>query len=80
MPRAKVAISLEKQVLDRLDRLVKESVFPNRSRAIEAAVARQLTYLDRGRLARESAKLNPDFEKSLAEEGFAEELSEWPEY
>ena len=29
--------------------------------------------LDQGRLARECAKLDPDFEKALAEEGFAEE-------
>ena len=29
--------------------------------------------LDQGRLARECAKLDQDFEKALAEEGFAEE-------
>lgn len=28
---------------------------------------------DQGRLARECAKLDPDFERALAEEGFAEE-------
>jgi hypothetical protein len=32
------------------------------------------------RLARECAKLDPDFEKALAEESVAEELNEWPEY
>lgn len=32
------------------------------------------------RLSRECAKLDPDFEKALAEEGMGDELSEKPEY
>ena len=32
------------------------------------------------RLARECAKLAPDFEKNMAEEGIAEDGTEWPEY
>ena len=80
MARAKVAISLDENTLDRLDRLVKDQVFPNRSQAIQAAVEEKLSRLDRSRLARECAKLDPSFEKSLAEEGLSEELAEWPEY
>lgn len=80
MSRSKVAISLDEQVLDRLDRLVKEAAFPNRSKAIEKAIEEQLTRLERSRLARECSKLDPKFEKSMAEEGLSEELSEWPEY
>ncbi len=80
MSRSKVAISLDEQVLDRLDRLVKEAAFPNRSKAIEKAIEEQLTRLERSRLARECSKLDPEFEKSMAEEGLSEELSEWPEY
>jgi metal-responsive CopG/Arc/MetJ family transcriptional regulator len=80
MARAKVAISLDENILDRLDRLVKNQVFPNRSRAIQEAVEEKLSRLDRSRLARECAKLDPAFEKSLAEEGISEELAEWPEY
>ncbi|GAB4369117.1 MAG: hypothetical protein Kow00128_15020 [Deltaproteobacteria bacterium] len=80
MARAKVAISLDENTLDRLDRLVKKQVFPNRSRAIQEAVEEKLTRLDRSRLARECAKLVPAFEKSLAEEGLSDELAEWPEY
>ncbi|MFW6374385.1 MAG: CopG family transcriptional regulator, partial [Thermodesulfobacteriota bacterium] len=34
----------------------------------------------KSRLARECAKLDSDFEQSLAEEGFSSELEEWPEY
>lgn len=80
MARSKVAISLDEQVLDRLDRLVKEAAFPNRSKAIEKAIEEKLARLERSRLARECAKLDPEFEKSMAEEGLSEELSGWPEY
>lgn len=31
-------------------------------------------------LAEECAKLEPVFEKAIAEEGLAEELAEWPKY
>jgi len=80
MRRAKIAISLDEATLQRLDRLVAEDMFPNRSQAIESAVAEKLQRLDRGRLARECAKLDPDFEKALADEGLSEDVVEWPEY
>lgn len=80
MARAKVAISLDQNTLNQLDRLVKSHVFPNRSQAIQEAVEEKLTRLDRSRLARECAKVDPAFEKALAEEGLSAELAEWPEY
>ena len=80
MARSKVAVSLETETLDRLDKLVRQAVFPNRSRAIQSAVEEKLEKLERSRLARECAKLDPAFEKALAEEGMSEDLSEWPEY
>jgi len=80
MARSKVAVSLDENVLSRLDRLVSKAVFPNRSQAIQVAVEEKLERLERSRLARECAKLDPDFEKSIAEEGLSEELSGWPEY
>ncbi len=80
MARAKVAISLDENTLNRLDRLVKSHVFPNRSQAIQEAVEEKISRLDRSRLARECAKVDPAFEKSLAEEGLSTELAEWPEY
>ncbi len=80
MARAKVAISLDESTLDRLDRLVKKNVFPSRSQAIEEAVAEKLARIERSRLAQECAKLDPAFEKALAEEGLSEDLAEWPEY
>jgi metal-responsive CopG/Arc/MetJ family transcriptional regulator len=74
MTRAKVAISLDKSTLDHLDRLVRRAVFPNRSQAIQQAVDEKLARLEGSRLARECAKLDPAFEKALAEEGLSEEL------
>jgi metal-responsive CopG/Arc/MetJ family transcriptional regulator len=80
MARSKVAITLDEGTLDRLDRLVRQSVFPSRSRAIQEAVKEKLARLERSRLARECAKLDRVFEKALAEEGLSEDLSAWPEY
>ena len=80
MSRSKVAVSLEETTLDRLDRLVERSVFPSRSQAIQIAIEEKLDRIERSRLARECAKLDRDFEKSLAEEGMSEDLSAWPAY
>ena len=80
MAKSKVAVSLDASILDRLDRLVEAAIFPSRSQAIQIAVEEKLERLECGRLARECAKLDPAFEKALAEEGLSEELSEWPEY
>ncbi len=80
MPRAKIAITLSRDLLSRLDRLVIEGALPNRSRAIEEAVLDKIERITRDRLARECAKLDPQNEQDLAEEGMDGELSEWPEY
>jgi Arc/MetJ-type ribon-helix-helix transcriptional regulator len=80
MSKAKIAISLGEQTLERLDLLVRENIFPNRSQAIEAALSEKLDRLDRTRLARECAKIDRVEERELAEEGLSEELSRWPEY
>jgi len=80
MPTTKVAITLDEETLKKLDRLVGEEKFPNRSRAIQEAVEEKLSRMDRTRLIRESAKLDPEYEQKLAEEGLAEDFEEWPEY
>jgi len=80
MAASKIAITLEKNMLKRLDMLVKSNLFPNRSKAIQAAIAEKLTRMEKSRLAQECSKLDPNFEQSLAEEGFTSELEEWPEY
>jgi metal-responsive CopG/Arc/MetJ family transcriptional regulator len=80
MAASKIAITLENKMLKRLDMLVKSKTFPNRSKAIQEAVAEKLNRMEKSRLAQECAKLDPKFEQSLAEEGFVSELEEWPEY
>jgi len=80
MPKAKIAISIDAKVLARVDGLVQSGRFGNRSQAIEDAVTDKLERLGRTRLALECAKLDPAVEKEFAEEGFSEEISEWPEY
>lgn len=80
MSRAKVAISLDESTLEHLDQLVKRAVFPNRSQAIQEAVEEKLARLNKSRLAQECAKLDPAFEKALAEEGLSKDAAEWPEY
>jgi len=80
MAAAKVAITIDQRLLERIDELVAHKRFPNRSRAIQDAVREKLERLERGRLARECAKLNPKREQRLADEGLAGDLSEWPEF
>ena len=80
MAASKIAITLEHNMVKRLDMLVKSNLFPNRSKAIQAAIAEKLTRMEKSRLAQECSKLDPNFEQSLAEEGFTSELEEWPEY
>jgi metal-responsive CopG/Arc/MetJ family transcriptional regulator len=80
MKTAKVAVTINQDLLLRLDQLVKERRFPNRSRAVQAALQEKLERLDRGRLARECAKLDRRFEQALADEGLAEDAETWPEY
>lgn len=80
MPKAKVAVTLDSALVERVDRLVKTARFPSRSRAIETALSEKLERLERGRLARECAKLDPKEERALADEGLAAESESWPEY
>lgn len=80
MSRIKIAITIDSGMLERVDGLVAKKVFPNRSRAIQSAVAEKLTRMERGYLASECAKLDPKFEKALAEAGLGQQLDAWPEY
>lgn len=80
MATAKVAVTLDEKTLERLDQLIRRHRFRNRSKAIQEAVQEKLARLERSRLARECAKLDPTFEKAMAEEGMSGELDQWPEY
>ena len=80
MATSKIAITIDQNLLHRLDFLVKSQRFSNRSRAIQEAVAEKLARIERSRLAQECAKLDPKFEQEMAEQSFAAEMDEWPEY
>ena len=80
MPKTKVALTLDTDLVHRVDELVANRRFRNQSQAIEAALSDKLERLARTRLARESAKLNPRAEKRLAEDSLIDALDSWPEY
>jgi metal-responsive CopG/Arc/MetJ family transcriptional regulator len=80
MSTAKIAITIEEETLGKLDRLVSSKVFPNRSKAIQEAIQEKLSRVNKSRLARECAKLDPAVEKAIAEEGFSQDIDQWPEY
>lgn len=79
MPAAKIAVSLDPEALQEVDRLVAGGLFPSRSSLIQDAIAEKLRKLRRVRLARECAKLDIAVERASAEELFASEAP-WPEY
>lgn len=79
MASSKVAISIDRELLAEVDRLVAERVFASRSQAIQVAVREKVARLQRSRLAEECSKLDPAFEQATAEEGISGELAQWPE-
>ena len=80
MSASKVAVSMDREMLTELDRLVAKQMFASRSQAVQVAVREKIARLKRRRLAEECAKMDPQLEKNLAEEGMARELTQWPEY
>ena len=80
MATAKIAITIDAELLDELDHLVADRKFKNRSQAIQTAVKATVERLAHRRLAQECAKLDPLFEQELADEGLQEDAAEWPKY
>lgn len=79
MPKTKIAITLDEDLLRRVDRAVDRGLEPNRSAAIERAVADFVERMDRTRLARECAKLAPLSERNGADANLNGSAS-WPAY
>ncbi len=79
MGKTKIAITLDEQYINQLDRFVNERIFQNRSQAIQKAVEEKLARMKRTRLSKECAKLDQTFEKAMAEEGLTEDVSQCPE-
>ncbi len=80
MRKTKIAITMKKDLLEEIDRLVGDGFYPNRSQAIEAAAEAQIERRRKVRLLAECRKLDPAAERELAEEGIARDATEWPEY
>ena len=80
MGAVKIAVTVDRNLVDQLDKLVAEKQFPSRSRAVQEAIRDKLQRLQQSRLARERAKLDPAFEQAMADEGLTRDLEQWPEY
>ncbi len=80
MAAAKIAITLDRELLREVDLGVRRGLYRNRSRAIEEAVREKLERQRRRRVLVEAKKLNPKEERALAEEGITGEESAWPAY
>ena len=74
----KVAVTLDHKTVQDLDRWVREGRYPNRSRALQAAVDLLSEREKRTRLARELAKLDRREEQQMAEDGLGDPA--WPTF
>jgi Arc/MetJ-type ribon-helix-helix transcriptional regulator len=79
MSRSKVAVTLEQDTLEEIDRWVRQGQFPSRSRAIQTALVEMTARRKRRRLIEELAKLDRKQEQALADSSFSGDTS-WPEY
>ena len=76
MAAAKVAITIDEELLRIVDRWVAQGRYPSRSRAIQTALREKMDRWRRTRLAEELEKLDAKEERALADEGLAGEA--WP--
>lgn len=80
MSVAKIAISIDRDLLAKLDQLVEEDKFESRSQAIQTLLKDKVIELARYRFEKECDKLDPEEEVRMAEEGLYEDTKEWPEF
>ena len=80
MSVAKIAISIDRDLLAKLDQLVADEKFENRSQAIQLLLKDKVIELARYRFERECDKLDPKEEIKMAEEGLYEDTKEWEEF
>ena len=80
MGKSTITITVDDAVLETLDRLVEEAVYPDRDLAIQDALEYNLKIMDKSAFKRELAKMDPEFEQRMADEFLTEDMSEWPEY
>lgn len=77
MPAAKIAITIDAELLRTLDLWVEEGKFPNRSKAIQAAVKEKHDRWRKTRLAEECAKVDPKEAQAEADALYEGEVLPW---
>ncbi len=78
---AKIAISIDISLLERLDKFIQKKRFKNRSQAIQLAVEAAMEKLEHTRLTEECNKLDSCYERHLADEwDDIEGEEEWSKY
>jgi len=80
MASVKVAITIDEKTLRQLDSLIVRGVWRNRSHAIQSTLHEKIKRVRGGPLAAECAKLDPKFERALADEGLSADAAAWPEF
>ena len=68
MAKAKIAITLEEDLVKEIDRWVSEGQYPSRSKAVQETLKEKITNWRRKRIIEEVSKLNPKEEQAMAEE------------
>ena len=80
MAMAKVAVTIDQDLLREVDRWVTDGQFPNRSRAFQEGLQRlRQERTQRSRLLHELSRLDPEEERAMADEALVGD-QEWPRY
>ncbi|HEY6565003.1 MAG TPA: ribbon-helix-helix domain-containing protein [Pirellulaceae bacterium] len=77
MPATKIAISIDSEIVRKIDELVSNARYPSRSKVFQEAVEDKLVRLTRSRLAEQCALLDSAEEQEMADEFSPEELKQW---
>lgn len=80
MPKDKVAITVEKDILRELDLMVKEKNMPSRSKAIEEAISHLIENWRNNRLYEQLRNLDVEAEKAEAEASVDAVNEAWQKY
>ena len=80
MPKDKVAITVEKDILRELDLMVKEKNIPSRSKAIEEAISQLIENWRKNRLYEQLRNLDVEAEKAEAEASVDAVNEAWQKY
>ena len=80
MPTQKITITLEKNTVDDIDKLVKVNKYKSRSKAIQRAIEEYLKLVEKQKLYSQIDKLDEAEEMKMAEETMEAVNEIWDEY